>query len=718
MSNTALKDLCKKTGAAIRGTKADVIERLLGKKKKREVPSDHERKANQRERKAKSRAKKKDAEILQSQKDEEESNKNLTQFSRKAGGCVDGMGRRVSLYTLYETSPEKLPAWQRELIRQDELSRAQKEAEAARKATWRADPKNRAYENSLNAQRMRKKRGALGSEDRKAWEASHKKAERNHGAESAAKAAWRGDPKNRARENALNTARMRKKRGPPLKSKERAAWEASQRTPEEQAAYKSRMAEKRAEAERNHRAELPPDLLSSGCGGPGRGNGMSGCGCQQPTQKKIFEITGPGGHPVHASAAIEPSMSHFLMVCPLRLRESRMPQQMCYLERDQPHDPLLFDVAFTNNNSGYIPQPWQVRIDASSGRLYYYHFLSGITQWERPTYKPAEDGVDPEWLVQLEAELSPARKSKKVIPSPFFVSDLLKDPDTVEIRINGISVCRLLRDCTHTRATIQQTAWGDSPFGRLWRKPLDRSYGKWEKKWEKSLIITHHYHFLHGETVWGWEEKFCVEVIFRGPLSDDLISGAEEIIAKWGKREHWDGHHLYKFLEENGVTAHDYWTGMNFDRIVFQQFAWKKGNNNTLWKAVNNERRDRNDSDRSARYGNDWGFCSWKCYADFKRKGKKFKSQNPHVSVPDILDARTSADCKWCQKYLSEFKKFGRKAGDAVPRQLREVEAGQGKKVAGECNEQNVPDEQLSAGLLIDGSHDEDERMDGMTAEI
>ena len=80
MSNTALKDLCKKTGAAIRGTKADVIERLLGKKKKREVPSDQERKANQRARKAKSRAKKKDAEILQRQKDEEKSNKNLTQF--------------------------------------------------------------------------------------------------------------------------------------------------------------------------------------------------------------------------------------------------------------------------------------------------------------------------------------------------------------------------------------------------------------------------------------------------------------------------------------------------------------------------------------------------------------------------------------------------------------------------------------------------------------
>jgi hypothetical protein len=55
---------------------------------------------------------------------------------------------------------------------------------------------------------------------------------------------------------------------------------------------------------------------------------------------------------------------------------------------------------------------------------------------------------------------------------------------------------------------------------------------------------------------------------------------------------------------------------------------------------------------------------------------------------------------------------------DSCAKLRREVEAGQGKKVAGECNEQNVPDEQLSAGLLIDGSHDEDERMDGMTAEI
>ena len=153
------------------------------------------------------------------------------------------------------------------------------------------------------------------------------------------------------------------------------------------------------------------------------------------------------------------------------------------------------------------------------------------------------------------SESSPARTSKKVTPS--LVSDLLRDPDTVEIRINGISVCRLLRDCTHARATIRQTPWGERSWRR--RKPWG---SKWEKKWEKSLIITHYYHFLHGETAWGWEEKFCVEVIFRGPLSDDLISGAEEIIAKWGEREHWDGHHLYKFLEENEVTAHDYWTGM------------------------------------------------------------------------------------------------------------------------------------------------------------
>ena len=657
MSGGELIDLCKKRNVAIRGTNADKIKRLLLGKKRRKVPSDQERKANQREWKAKSRAKKKEAEILQRQKDEEESNKNLTQFSRKVAPKED-------LYMTYETSPEKLPRWLWEVMRQDILRRAQKEAEAARKVTWRADPKNR------------------------------------------------------ARENALSAARMRKKRA------------------EEQAAYESRQlkltAKKRVETEKNHQAELPPDLLSSGCGGSGRGNRMSGCGCLQPTQKKIFEITGPGGHPVHASAAIEPSMSHFLMVCPLR--RNRMPQQMCYLERDQPHDPLLFDVALKNHSTtGRIPG-WQVRINASSGRLYYYNYRSGITQWERPTSKSAEDGVDStpagggSEVVDAESttakegiqgdakegeemstgsESSPARTSKKVTPS--LVSDLLKDTDTVEIRINGISVCRLLRDCTHARATIRQTSWGD----RSWRKRKPRG-GIW--KWERSLIITHYYHFLHGETVWGWEEKFCIEVFFRA-LSDDLISGAEEIIAKWDEREHWDGHHLYKFLEENGVTEHNYWTGMYFDRIVFQQFAWKKGKNNTLWKAVSKELRERNDSDRSARYGNDWGFCSWKCYADFKRKGKKFKSQNPHVSVPDIFNARTSADCKWCQKCLSEFKKFGRKAGDAVPGQLCAVEAGRmpfGKKEAGECNEQSVPDEQLSALLLMDGSHDED----GTTAEI
>ena len=315
---------------------------------------------------------------------------------------------------------------------------------------------------------------------------------------------------------------------------------------------------------------------------------------------------------------------------------------MCYLERDQPRDPLLFNVTLTDH------------------------------------YK----------------------KSTKVIP--FIVSDLLKDPDTVEIRINGISVCRLLRDCTHARATV----------GEAWDERSNKFWGERGR----NLLVTHYYHFLHGETVWGWEEKFCVEVIFRG-LSDDVICGAKEIIAEWGKREHWDGHHLYKFLEENGVTEHKYWRGMHFKRIVFEQFAWKDGYNNILWKAVRTELRERSEYDCLVYGGNEWGFCSWECYADFKRKGKEFKSQNPHVSSRDVFNARTTADCKRCQMYLSEFKKFGRNSGDTAPRQLGEVETGRmpfGKKVAGECNEQNVPDEQLSAGLLMDGSHDED----GMTAEI
>ena len=242
VSGGELIDLCKKRNLAIRGTNADKIERLLGKKR-RKVP------ANQRERKAKSRAKKKEAEILQRQKDEEESNKNLTQFSRK-------VAPKENLWMTYETSPEKLPAWLWKAMRQDELRRAQKEAEADRKVTWRADPKNR------------------------------------------------------ARENALSAARMRKKRA------------------EEQAAYESRQlklaAKKRAETERNHQAKLPPDLLSSGCGGPGKGNRMSGCGCQQPTQKKIFEITGPAGHPVLASADVKESKWHLILVCPLR--ENRMPK--------------------------------------------------------------------------------------------------------------------------------------------------------------------------------------------------------------------------------------------------------------------------------------------------------------------------------------------------------------------------------------------------------
>ena len=249
VSGGELIDLCKKRNLAIRGTNADKIKRLLLGKKRRKVPSDQERKANQRERKAKSRANKKEAEILQRQKDEEESNKNLTQFSRKVAPTID-------LWMTYETSPEKLPRWLWELMRQDELRRAQKEAEADRKVTWRADPKNRARENSLSAQRMRKKRA------------------------------------------------------------------------EEQAAYESRQlklaAKKRAETERNHQAEFPPDLLSSGCGGPGKGNRMSGCGCQQPTQKKIFEITGPAGHPVLASADVKESKWHLILVCPLR--ENRMPK--------------------------------------------------------------------------------------------------------------------------------------------------------------------------------------------------------------------------------------------------------------------------------------------------------------------------------------------------------------------------------------------------------
>ena len=82
MSGAELIDLCKKRNLAIRGTNADKIERLLLGKKRRKVPSDQERKANQRERTAKSRARKKEAESLQRQKDEEESNKNLTQFSK------------------------------------------------------------------------------------------------------------------------------------------------------------------------------------------------------------------------------------------------------------------------------------------------------------------------------------------------------------------------------------------------------------------------------------------------------------------------------------------------------------------------------------------------------------------------------------------------------------------------------------------------------------
>ena len=99
MSGAELIDLCKKRNLAIRGTNANRIERLL---KKRKVPSNQERKANQRERKAKSRARKKEAESLQRQKDEEESNKNLTQFSRKVAPKEDP-------WMTYETSPEKLP---------------------------------------------------------------------------------------------------------------------------------------------------------------------------------------------------------------------------------------------------------------------------------------------------------------------------------------------------------------------------------------------------------------------------------------------------------------------------------------------------------------------------------------------------------------------------------------------------------------------------------
>ena len=128
-------------------------------------------------------------------------------------------------------------------------------------------------------------------------------------AERMAKA--RENPEYRLKENESNRQQMSIKREKE-REKERERLKAGKIDPR----LLEFMAEERAHKEMNHRALLPPDYSSCTVGVT-----SNCCECKQPTEKNSFEITGPGGHPVYASASVEDST---IMECPLR----EMPNQM------------------------------------------------------------------------------------------------------------------------------------------------------------------------------------------------------------------------------------------------------------------------------------------------------------------------------------------------------------------------------------------------------
>lgn len=469
-------------------------------------------------------------------------------------------------------------------MRQDELRRAQEEAKADRKSIWRADPENRAHENFLSAQRMRKKRG------------------------------------------------------PGLKSKERAAWEASQRTPEEQAAYKSRQLEKRAEErahkEMNHRALLPPDYSSCTVGVT-----SNCCECRQPTEKDTFEITGPGGHPVYASASVEDST---IMECPLR----EMPNQMCYCERDEEHNELLFKLTLKN------------------------------------------DRCHPE--------------SKKTwVAGNLQISDVVSSD--IEIRINDIKVSSL-RDCTHARAVINNSGF---------------------------LFVTHYFHPMHGETPWGWEENFSLQ-IKCGKLPKGLIQITEKMFPKdepIAASAKLDWQRLYLLLQEWGLFR------IHCGDVVFQQFAWEKpvwrfSTRRRIWKAAHK---------RYSVQKKQCGLC-WDCWEALQKSvpgpegwqwGRgypritnpycvkrpcRYKYRNPNIELRDVdsrAKRRTIEDCQgWAKCRVLKFWKEAA-IGIATVDERMMLNA-----TACDSFEVVAQGEQSSAGLLMDGSRDEDEIGIGLTAEI
>ena len=85
-----------------------------------------------------------------------------------------------------------------------------------------------------------------------------------------------------------------------------------------------------------------------------------------------------------------------------------------------------------------------------------------------------------------------------------------------------------------------------------------------------NLVITHYYNPQHNKSLWGWEEKFSLEVVCAR-LPTDVIDQANKLIDTWKSKKGWDGHHLYKLMSETATVK------IEFRCIQFEDFTIRMG---------------------------------------------------------------------------------------------------------------------------------------------